>query len=103
MYHDPELPGGFQDADIEMAALTAAGDRAATLADQGICTHGWLFAPPFGQANATNAASHSQMPLTPAPKVITACTDSMMTIAPAGITLGADNSDTTSPLTSRRD
>jgi hypothetical protein len=50
MYHDPELPGGFQDADIEMAALTAAGDRAAALADQGICTHGWLFAPPFGEA-----------------------------------------------------
>jgi hypothetical protein len=50
MYHDPELPGGFQDAEFEMAALTAAGDRAAALADQGICTHGWLFAPPFGEA-----------------------------------------------------
>ncbi len=50
MYHDPELPNGFQDADFEMAALTADGDRAAALAEQGICTHGWLFAPPFGEA-----------------------------------------------------
>lgn len=40
MYHDPDLPRGFQDADIEMAGLTAAGHRAAALADQGICTHG---------------------------------------------------------------
>lgn len=47
---DPDLPAGFQDADIEMAGLTAAGNRAAALAEQGICTHGWLFAPPSGEA-----------------------------------------------------
>jgi hypothetical protein len=27
MYHDPELPGGFQDADIEMAALSSIARR----------------------------------------------------------------------------
>ena len=51
MYHDDELPNGFQDADIEMAALIDAGDRAAALEKQGICTHGWLFAPAVGEAH----------------------------------------------------
>lgn len=49
--YDPELPNGFQDADIEMTELTAAGNRAAALKKQGICTHGWLFAPSYGEAH----------------------------------------------------
>lgn len=51
MYHDNELPNGFQDADLEMAALIEAGNRAAALKRQGICTHGWLFAPSYGEAH----------------------------------------------------
>lgn len=50
-YYDNELPNGFQDADIEMAALVDAGNRAAALKRKGICTHGWLFAPSYGEAH----------------------------------------------------
>jgi hypothetical protein len=50
-YYDNELPNGFQDADIEMAALVNAGNRAAALKRKGICTHGWLFAPSYGEAH----------------------------------------------------
>jgi hypothetical protein len=83
---DPDLPGGFQDADIEMAALTAAGNRAAALASKEfVRTDGYLLRPSV-RLNAMNAARYSTMPLTPVRKVITACTDSMTTIAPAGTT-----------------
>ena len=54
MYYDPELPNGFQDADIEMDSLTTAANRAAALAKRGICTHGWLFAPAYGQARCND-------------------------------------------------
>ena len=40
--YDNELPNGFQDADFEMSALQAAGNRSAALAKQGVCDHGWL-------------------------------------------------------------
>lgn len=39
--HDPELPAGYQDADLEMAELEAAGARSAALRARGICDHGW--------------------------------------------------------------
>ena len=39
-YHDPEVPAGFQDADIEMAEFEAEGRRIAALHRKGICTHG---------------------------------------------------------------
>lgn len=45
MFYDAELPNGYQDADLEMASLVNAGNRAAVLASQGLCTHGWLTAP----------------------------------------------------------
>jgi hypothetical protein len=51
--YDPELPNGLQDADIEMAELTAAGNRSARLRRQGICDHGWLKAP-VGQPATCN-------------------------------------------------
>ncbi len=38
---DEELPGGFQDADLEMTALTAAANRETALRKRGLCTHGW--------------------------------------------------------------
>lgn len=42
MNHDFELPNGFQDADFEMRALQAKGNRSAALRRRGICDHGWL-------------------------------------------------------------
>ena len=41
MTYDPEIPRGFQDADIEQAELEAAGAHLHALRRQGICTHGW--------------------------------------------------------------
>lgn len=38
--HDPELPAGYQDADIEQAGFEAEGRRLAALRRRGICTHG---------------------------------------------------------------
>ena len=45
MSHDPELPGGFQDADFDQRDLEAAGALTAALRRRGICDHGWLMAP----------------------------------------------------------
>jgi hypothetical protein len=39
--HDSELPGGFQDADFEMAEVTAQANRESRLRKAGICTHSW--------------------------------------------------------------
>jgi hypothetical protein len=39
--YDPEVPAGYQDADIEQAEFEAAGRRLAALRRRGICTHGW--------------------------------------------------------------
>lgn len=44
--HDPELPRGYQDADLEMASLQEAGNTIARLRKRGICTHGWIQGPP---------------------------------------------------------
>jgi len=52
--YDSELAAGFQDADFEMAELTAAGNRASELEKRGICTHGWLFAPAFQPAKCND-------------------------------------------------
>ncbi len=46
MSHDFELPGGFQDSDLEMTELTAAANRESWLRKRGICTHGWRQGPP---------------------------------------------------------
>lgn len=39
--HDPELPAGYQDADIEMAELEEAARYHAAMRRAGRCTHGW--------------------------------------------------------------
>ncbi len=39
MFYDPEVPAGFQDADIEMAELEAMGNLIHRLNAKGICTH----------------------------------------------------------------
>jgi hypothetical protein len=38
--HDPEIPAGYQDADLLQADLEAAGRHIARLQARGICTHG---------------------------------------------------------------
>jgi hypothetical protein len=38
--HDPELPAGYQSADIEQAELERQGRRSAELRRRGVCTHG---------------------------------------------------------------
>ena len=43
---DFELPNGLQDADIEMAELTATANREAALRKRGICAHSWRQGPP---------------------------------------------------------
>jgi len=45
MSRDPELPGGYQDADFDQRALEQAGALTAALRRRGICDHGWLMAP----------------------------------------------------------
>lgn len=45
MNRDPELPNGFQDADLEMAELQAAANHESRLRKMGICTHSWYKAP----------------------------------------------------------
>lgn len=40
--HDPEVPAGFQDADIEQAQFERAGARLRVLKRRGICAHGWV-------------------------------------------------------------
>lgn len=42
---DDELPGGFRDADLQMAELQAAANHESRLRKAGICTHGWYCAP----------------------------------------------------------
>ena len=42
--YDPE--SSIQDADIEMADLEDAGNRAAALQKRGICSHGWYQGKP---------------------------------------------------------
>lgn len=42
--YDPE--SSVQDADIEMAELTAAANRDASLRRKGLCRHSWLQGPP---------------------------------------------------------
>lgn len=42
MTYDPELPAGFQDADLETAALHRHANRLARLRRRGICAHGWI-------------------------------------------------------------
>lgn len=44
--HDFELPNGLQDADLEMAELTASANRYARLKKLGRCQHGWRQGPP---------------------------------------------------------
>ena len=44
--YDPELPSGFQDADLEMAQLTESANRTARMRKRGICDHGWIQGPP---------------------------------------------------------
>lgn len=51
--HDPELPAGYQDADLEMAAHWRAGRRLAALRRLGVCTHGWMLGP--GNVNRSRA------------------------------------------------
>ena len=45
MSRDPELPGGYQDADLQQGAMERAGTLTAALRRRGICDHGWLMAP----------------------------------------------------------
>ena len=42
MTFDTELPGGLQEADLEMAGLEAQANREAALRRAGICTHSWI-------------------------------------------------------------
>jgi hypothetical protein len=44
--HDPELPRGFQDADLEAAELADQAERSAALRRRGICSHDWIQGPP---------------------------------------------------------
>jgi len=37
--YDPELPGGYQDADLEMARLEDSANHEARLKAKGICAH----------------------------------------------------------------
>ena len=48
MMRDFEIPSGLQDADIEMADLTAQANRESRLMKKGICTHGWAQGHPDG-------------------------------------------------------
>ena len=40
--YDPEVPAGYQDADIEMAELEARARATAARRARGICDHGWI-------------------------------------------------------------
>lgn len=40
--HDPDVPAGFQEADILQAQYEAEGRRLAELHRRGVCTHGWM-------------------------------------------------------------
>ena len=51
MTFDPELPAGYQDADLEMAGLVEHANREAKRRRRGICTHSHLQGPP-GPVNA---------------------------------------------------
>ena len=37
-----DVPAGYRDADLEMAALTASGNKASRLRKMGKCPHTWL-------------------------------------------------------------
>lgn len=41
MAHDPDVPGGYQDADIQQAAYERAGAAIGRACEQGFCVHGW--------------------------------------------------------------
>lgn len=56
-YYDPELPGGFQDADLEMHTLTQAANRESRLRKKGICCHGSLQCPPGPPGKPTNVVT----------------------------------------------
>lgn len=43
---DPEVPGGFQDTDLEQAAFEEESRQSAALRKRGICTHGWQLGRP---------------------------------------------------------
>jgi hypothetical protein len=38
--YDPEIPAGYQDADIEQAEMEALGNHIHRLEARGVCTHG---------------------------------------------------------------
>lgn len=40
--YDPEVPAGYQDADLLQAQYEEESREAARLHRQGICTHGWM-------------------------------------------------------------
>lgn len=52
---DPEVPAGFQDADIEMAELEAMGNLIHRLNAKGICTHEGTQRGPDGQRQCSNS------------------------------------------------
>ena len=54
MMRDFEIPSGLQDADIEMADLTAQANRESRLMKKGICTHGWRQGNPDGSVKCNN-------------------------------------------------
>ena len=53
--YDPEVPAGYQDADIEMAQYEAEGARYAALRRRGICTHGSCQGYPDGPGEHLDA------------------------------------------------
>lgn len=48
MTYDPEVPAGYQDADLEQAAYEAQAQAIADARRQGICVHGWWQNRPDG-------------------------------------------------------
>jgi hypothetical protein len=52
--HDPELPAGFQDADLEMAGFMESARHFNALRKRGICLHGWIQGPPGPPGNPCN-------------------------------------------------
>lgn len=39
--YDPEVPAGYQDADLEQCELEAQSNAARLLRKRGVCSHGW--------------------------------------------------------------
>jgi hypothetical protein len=48
--HDPEIPAGFQDADLEQASCEEQSRQAAADRRRGICHHGWMLGGGGGQS-----------------------------------------------------